>query len=468
MTAFAAALEAALAARDRGDDREELIALLAAWRLVPDPGLASAIASVSLRVERVVTRGFGHMDRVKQTRLLEVIRRGGPENIGWVVPLLGTTSLNKPALAALAALPPDPRVAAALPALVRWRAQPADSLDALRERHVPPAAPIPEAAHALHAHVMAPVVAHERGERALLEQVWANPDDDGARQVYADWLLEREHPRGEVIALQLATGLSAPDQRRLKRLFDRFGFEWLGPLADVVVYPGYRRGFIESVHLGAVPLTSVLRRPEWSTVREVHTTTERGVSAAPPPPGTIALLIELGARNLRKLEGLDSNRFHALAAQPAPLAITELGFALHRPPTASELAATRESRAFPHVHTIRATAWQTDLEWIVGSTLGDRVECLELSVAAGPPAAQWLLRFLHRRMPHLRQLTLQLGGGTAIADSSGILTLRNASARVATTLDALPAASFRAVRLDGTVSERDAVVIAAARHGGIV
>ena len=41
-------------------------------------------------------------------------------------------------------------------------------------------------------------------DAALLEAIWARPDDDGPRRVYADALLARGDPRGELIHLSLA------------------------------------------------------------------------------------------------------------------------------------------------------------------------------------------------------------------------------------------------------------------------
>ena len=45
--------------------------------------------------------------------------------------------------------------------------------------------------------------ANRAGETELLAEIYAAPDDDAPRLVYADWLQERGDPRGEFIALQL-------------------------------------------------------------------------------------------------------------------------------------------------------------------------------------------------------------------------------------------------------------------------
>jgi uncharacterized protein (TIGR02996 family) len=36
-------------------------------------------------------------------------------------------------------------------------------------------------------------------ERGFLEAIAAEPDDDGLRLIYADWLEERGDPRGELV-----------------------------------------------------------------------------------------------------------------------------------------------------------------------------------------------------------------------------------------------------------------------------
>src|ERR1043165_3448158 len=49
-----------------------------------------------------------------------------------------------------------------------------------------------------------PADAAADADAELLALVYAAPDDDGPRLVYADALLERGDPRGELIALQIA------------------------------------------------------------------------------------------------------------------------------------------------------------------------------------------------------------------------------------------------------------------------
>lgn len=91
-------------------------------------------------------------------------------------------------------------------------------------------------------------------EATLLAEVLAAPHDDGPREVLADFLLERQDPRGEFIALQLATARGAGTTKGLQRtgsLLRRHEAEWLGPLALVLSGREFRRGFLDAAHLSA-------------------------------------------------------------------------------------------------------------------------------------------------------------------------------------------------------------------------
>jgi uncharacterized protein (TIGR02996 family) len=48
-------------------------------------------------------------------------------------------------------------------------------------------------------------------EDEFLEAIRQNPDDDTPRLVYADWLEERDDPRGEFIRIQCQLANMTPD-----------------------------------------------------------------------------------------------------------------------------------------------------------------------------------------------------------------------------------------------------------------
>src|SRR5947208_2415677 len=75
------------------------------------------------------------------------------------------------------------------------------------------------------------------GEAQLLAAIHAHPGDDELRRVYADLLLERGDPRGELIVLQLRRAAGEASEREMEQeraLLKRYAKAWLGPLARVI------------------------------------------------------------------------------------------------------------------------------------------------------------------------------------------------------------------------------------------
>ena len=126
----------------------------------------------------------------------------------------------------------------------------------------------------------------------FLKEIWAAPGDDGPREVFADWLQERDDPRGEFIALQLArarkrvrTGriagggtirVAEPDVKALTReraLLAKHQKAWVAPFEAVLSIPKstFERGFLDSVFVHWRKLASVpalMTHPAWATVRK--------------------------------------------------------------------------------------------------------------------------------------------------------------------------------------------------------
>src|SRR5437773_2538020 len=90
---------------------------------------------------------------------------------------------------------------------------------------------------------------------AFFEAICADPGDDVARLVFADWLDEHgEHDRAEFIRVQIGLargGLHASEvdaaQRRADELLLRHREEWLPGCEGVDWMVGFRRGFGEVV-----------------------------------------------------------------------------------------------------------------------------------------------------------------------------------------------------------------------------
>lgn len=137
------------------------------------------------------------------------------------------------------------------------------------------------------------------GEDALLAAVWADPQDDSPRQVYADFLSERGNPRGEFITLQLAdaTGtLDAAGKKRMKELLKKHARDFLGPLQPAITLTNLRfeRGFVAHCELAdkmSPQIQALETHPAWSTVKSFFAFT--GEKAYPK---MIAHLRKLGAK----------------------------------------------------------------------------------------------------------------------------------------------------------------------------
>ncbi len=92
-------------------------------------------------------------------------------------------------------------------------------------------------------------------EDAFLHDILAQPDDDAPRLIYADWLDERNDPRGEFIRVQCALAqLSAEDPRRWpleqrqQELLSEHETKWLPKNIDNASCV-FRRGFVEEISL---------------------------------------------------------------------------------------------------------------------------------------------------------------------------------------------------------------------------
>lgn len=92
--------------------------------------------------------------------------------------------------------------------------------------------------------------------RSLLESVLAAPADDAARLVYADHLIERGDPHGELIQVECALAtLPATDPRRVElgerlRVLRLAVYPRIAPLVEHATFTT-RRGFLDTVELDA-------------------------------------------------------------------------------------------------------------------------------------------------------------------------------------------------------------------------
>lgn len=128
---------------------------------------------------------------------------------------------------------------------------------------------------------------------ALLAEIYADPDDDGRRSVYADYLIERGDPRGTFIALQLArvrTQDPTPSAEE-QALLDAHGHAWL---ATRTGHPTFERGFWATLQASYDDVPDAdLTSPMWGTVHRL----EVGLQLEPKLPALLAAT----ARSLRTI-----------------------------------------------------------------------------------------------------------------------------------------------------------------------
>jgi uncharacterized protein (TIGR02996 family) len=342
--------------RSRGQATSELRDVLAAWRMSREPTLADTIDQLTRealaawqppheRDARAFHRAwFDHADALT-TR-------------GWAAGSLTELLPGEPAahqtgafvqrVSRLRRLGPDPRVCRAVLALIR-AAPPilhvprafdacvaviAGALDArLTAQLEEVAVAVPSRAKALRDVIAAlrlepPGIATLRiGRREVsatmpteLADLWrdvlANPDDDGARGVLADALQARGDPRGELIALQLATDVDEVGYARIDELLQLYGAGWLGPLQAISRRAHFSRGFVTRLELrerepGRV-MASLDSEPSLATVEAVVVGEASGNDYALVVGSTAAI-------SLHHVEVFDEASLKALETSTAPL-----------------------------------------------------------------------------------------------------------------------------------------------------
>lgn len=174
-------------------------------------------------------------------------------------------------------------------------------------------------------------------ERALLEEIYADPDADHARSVYADWLIARGDPLGEFIAAQVARAAAGRGEpsRSERALFEEHWRAWVGPPAEIVApYKiEFERGLwsacdvLDPGELGRTnprELERAFAAPSWSTVRRLGL--PRYLE-----PSALELLAGPLRRSLASLHIASPELLAGLAAwERAPLALRELVYAHDR------------------------------------------------------------------------------------------------------------------------------------------
>jgi uncharacterized protein (TIGR02996 family) len=151
---------------------------------------------------------------------------------------------------------------------------------------------------------------------ALLARVYAHPDDDAARMVLADHLLEQGDPLGEFIMHQCS---AQPDGGRIQELKARHGLAWQAPLGPYI-HPQatrFERGFPVAVQMNFAQMQQPELGPAWGTVREL----DWGASWSPL---SASWFTQPHLHAVTRLRGLHPFTARRLGAYPLPVRRLEL------------------------------------------------------------------------------------------------------------------------------------------------
>jgi uncharacterized protein (TIGR02996 family) len=386
-------LDSILRSLRAGAGAQALEELLVAWRSSRDPRVGDAIVRLGGRQQGDRTRGLRELRGEGLDRAwVDLIRTAPAEEL---TPLLGglaghleTARFTWPLVERLGEREPDPRIARmAGHALSRFETlrhtstklaqklwvclerhgDPRDG-EALEGMHLPPplegrrrrlarrlrergpAVPLTEAeAEALRQAIDQPEVSltRTRAVRAssaaeLLELVYQDPDDDAARLVYADFLLEQGDSLGEFVQLQFrqrGPGLSLQERQRMEGLQRKSQRDWLRPIWPALVAggrlkvepPAFERGFLVGAWVAPPPhpLSDLWQRPEWATVRWLKGKPVLGASMRALEEVTSSAELRL-VDPLPRLRRLEAPASEELLAEPWPAlpALRQLALAM--------------------------------------------------------------------------------------------------------------------------------------------
>ncbi len=268
----------------------EVEELLVTWRKTRDPALADAIEKALPLAELASPIDEAKTTKAHLTAMMQLVNRPADPRVATI--LVGqlekpryTAQSGKPTwrlvLDELGGVHADPRTIARLAPLIEryrfifgatvmadWMINQMKKLVAsLRERF--PNVTLPATPKEA-----APKSNKPTSEAAFIASIAVDPDDDAPRLVFADWLLERNDPRGEFMTLQFrrhrGDALSVEDEAREAALIKAHAAKWLGPFASCTRDWRFERGCLAACALDGkkFPAESV-NHPFWATVKEL-------------------------------------------------------------------------------------------------------------------------------------------------------------------------------------------------------
>jgi uncharacterized protein (TIGR02996 family) len=201
-----------------------------------------------------------------------------------------------------------------------------------------------------------PAPVRETTTRDLLAMIHEDPDDDGARHVYADALIEAGDPRGEFFTLQLAAerdDISPEGVRRMRSLLRTHHAEWLGDLDFVLTGIAFERGLLAEADLAQNSMAAPAvweRAANDERLATMHTLVkgrgnERHYSA---------FVFSPAMRSLRTVTILSKKMFDRMCAATEPWPFEHVRF--DKPVTPTQIAQLAATQALPHLDRLTVPA----------------------------------------------------------------------------------------------------------------
>ncbi len=215
---------------------------------------------------------------------------------------------------------------------------------------------------------------------ALLEAIYANPDDDALRLVYMDYLQDRGDPRGEFLSLQmkrLGRALTREEAHTERRLLAAHVSHWVP--AEVLsrikrVTLRFERGFLARCHLRQSEQPVGSRLAGHAAWRTVHTITAEGTRF-----GANRILLAPELSGLRRLN-IDPGRFVLeYLGDPAPKQLEMLSFGWFPFAERELVAALRDAAGFTRLKHLVVFLREADtLRELLSTDLAARLDQLSL------------------------------------------------------------------------------------------
>ena len=389
-------LQAALAALASDDDERALQHLVAAWdasRAAPLIALVDALAS---RIEPRVKALGGRTNNDRYEAFRDTAARHRQADLGRLVALLPKLAYGDVSSALDTLLydwRPTPRMRSLLES-IRLPGY-SDRLDELRAVHATPHdTSLSARTQSLIAQLESALRTDPTGDH-LLAQIYADPDADAPRLVYADWASARGDPRGELITLQFARRDRKPEAaavRRERELLDLYMQRWLAPIWNAIrpLSVRFERGFLAAATIE--PFAAIATRPEWATVEAVELVYQRMLPLAAFPA-------------LRELRNVTPPLLPEVARQPTRLVHLGLAEELDATVMPAKFFELRHGDAFPHLRSLGVWGLPEDWAWLWETPIGARLERLEV-LRARNDESPWLRAALPS---HVRELCIRDG-----------------------------------------------------------